>query len=140
MSDQSSYSRRTDPRDRQLRVGNDERDAVAEILRREHVAGRLDDVEFEERLTRCLSAKTYAELDALLTDLPPAEPDHRHSRRFAWRRSPWPLLFVPFIAAAIVFSHGRAAWLLIPFVFFAVVRPFFWSFAWRCSPYPGRRI
>jgi hypothetical protein len=135
MTDQP-YGRRTGPRDRRLRVGNEERDAVAEILRREHLAGRLDDVEFDERLTRCLSAKTYAELDALLTDLPVVETDRRQWRGFARQRWPLPLLVLPFIAAVIVFSHGRAAWLLIPFVFFFVVRPFVWS----CRPYASRRI
>jgi hypothetical protein len=33
---------------------------------------------------------------------------------------------LPLLVAAIVFSHGRAAWLLMPFFFWFVVRPFFW--------------
>jgi len=47
-----TYDTRNGPRDRRLRVGNDEREAVAEILRREHVAGRLDNEEFDERPSR----------------------------------------------------------------------------------------
>ena len=42
------YDRRRGPRDRRLRVGDTEREAVAEILRQAHVAGRLDSTEFEE--------------------------------------------------------------------------------------------
>ena len=58
MPDEIAYSRRSGPRDRQLRVGNAEREAVVEILRREHLAGRLDNDEFDARLARCLAAKT----------------------------------------------------------------------------------
>ena len=46
------------PRDRHLRVGDAEREAVAGILRAQYVAGRLDSDEFEQRLERCLAAKT----------------------------------------------------------------------------------
>ena len=140
MSDQGSYSRRSGPRDRQLRVGNAERDAVADVLRREHLAGRIDNDEFDERVARCLAAKTYAELDELIGDFPA---DEHHARRVVgrWRR-PWPvpLFFLPFLVAAIVFSHGRAAWLVVPFFFWFVVRPFFWrgfgrrTYIRHCSP------
>ena len=44
------------PRDRRLRVGDAEREAVADILRAQYVAGRLDSGEFEGRLERCLAA------------------------------------------------------------------------------------
>jgi DUF1707 SHOCT-like domain len=138
MSDEDGYSRRSGPRDRQLRVGNVERDAVAEVLRREHLAGRIDNDEFDERVARCLAAKTYAELDELISDFPA---DEQHARRVVGRSGwrPWrmPLLFLPFLVAAIVFSHGRAAWLVVPFFFWFVVRPFFWhGFGWRTY---GRR-
>jgi hypothetical protein len=133
MAEQSTYSRRSGPRDRQLRVSNDEREAVATILRREHVAGRLDNDEFDERLGRCLAARTYAELDQLIADFPVAEAERRQSPRVAWRWRPWPLMFLPLIALAIVFSHGRAAWLVVPFFFWFVVRPFVWGYGWRAA-------
>ena len=79
MSEEGNYSRRSGPRDRQLRVGNAEREAVADILRREHLAGRLDNDEFDERVARCLAAKTYAELDGLIGDLPADERDARQA-------------------------------------------------------------
>src|SRR5262245_21036349 len=114
MAEEMSYSRRSGPRDRRLRVGTAEREAVGDILRREHVAGRLDDNEFDERLERCLSAKTYRELDDLLTDLPIEEFD---SRAASWSLRPWPLLLLlllPLLGVAIIASHGHAAWLLVP--------------------------
>ena len=63
------YSRRT-PADRALRASDADRTAVGDILRKEHVAGRLDTDEFADRFGRCLEAKTYAQLDVLLADLP----------------------------------------------------------------------
>jgi hypothetical protein len=142
MADQLRYSSRSGPRDRRLRVGTDEREAVADILRLEHVAGRLDSSEFEERLDRCLTAKTYADLDGLIGDFPPAEGEQWQRPRPAWRWRPWPALVLPLILLAIVFSHGRAAWLLVPFVFWFVVRPFIWGNGWRgygWRAYGGRR-
>jgi hypothetical protein len=140
MAEEMSYSRRSGPRDRRLRVGTEEREAVAGILRREHVAGRLDNNEFDERLERCLSAKTYRELDGLLADLPIEELDLRSAR---WSLPPWPLLlFLPLIGVAIVASHGRAAWLLVPLFFWLGIGRFFWrGVAWRRWDYrawPGQ--
>src|SRR2546423_2876625 len=127
MPDEASYSRRTGPRNRQLRVGDAEREAVADILRREHLAGRLDNDEFDERVARCLAAKTYAELDELVGDFPVDEREARRAMgRRAWRPWPLPLVFLPPLVAAIVFSHGRAAWLVVPFLFWFVFRPFIW--------------
>ena len=138
MADEGVYSLRSGPRDRHLRAGNAEREAVVGVLRREHLAGRLDNDEFDERVGRCLAAKTYAELDELIGDLPADEREMRGatgSRR--WRPWPLPFAFLPLLVAAIVFSNGRAAWLVVPFLVWFVVRPFFWhGFGW--SSY-GRR-
>jgi hypothetical protein len=78
------YSRRSGPRDRQLRVGDRERETVGEILRQQHLDGRLDADEFQERLDRCLTAKTYAELDELVADLPSPEAERDRVGRRAW--------------------------------------------------------
>ena len=68
------YSPGDGPRDRSLRVGDREREAVGEILRRRHVEGRLDTDELDTRLERCMTAKTYAQLDELIADFPPEAP------------------------------------------------------------------
>ena len=128
----NTYERRNGPRDRTLRAGDREREAVAEILRRQHVEGRLDAVEFNERLERCLAAKTYGELDELIADLPgPEMQQPRRTRAWTWSPGPpLPLLLIPLaLIAAIVLSHGHLVWLAFP-VFFFVLRPFLWH-SWR---------
>ncbi|MFI8204921.1 DUF1707 domain-containing protein [Streptomyces sp. NPDC085937] len=53
-----------------LRASHDDREAVVEQLRDAAAEGRIDLDELDERLERALTAKTYAELDALTADLP----------------------------------------------------------------------
>src|SRR4051794_33849287 len=120
----SDYSRRLGPKDRQLRVGDTEREAVGDILRREHLAGRIDNEEFDERVARSLAAKTYDDLDQLIRDLPGSEPElRRRVERPAWQPRALAYVLLPFVVAAIIFSHGRAVWLFVPFIWL-VVRPF----------------
>jgi len=127
----STYDRRGLPRDRSLRVGDAEREAVGEILRREHVNGRLDVIEFQERLDRSLVAKTYADLDALVADLPGSEAPRRR-RAQGWTPWPWPLGVVPLIVIAMVIaSGGHVIWLAFPFVVLFVLRPLVWR-SWGC--------
>jgi hypothetical protein len=57
-----------DPR---LRAGDADRDRVAEILRENYTAGRLDRDELDQRLDATYAAKTFGDLDRLLIDLPP---------------------------------------------------------------------
>lgn len=121
-----SYDRRSGPRDRTLRVGDAERDAVGEILRREHVNGRLDAIEFQERLDRAFAAKTYSELDALIADLPGNEPP-RALREFGWRPRLWPVGIVPLAVIAVaVASGGHVIWLAFPLFALFVLRPLVW--------------
>lgn len=119
-----SYQRHHDPRDRDLRAADSDRDAVADLLREQHVAGRLGADEFQERLDRCYAARTYGELDQLVADLPLEEPGR--PARSPWRRPAMttvPLLLI----AAIVLSHGHLLWLLVP-AFFFVYRPLRWRY------------
>jgi hypothetical protein len=115
--------------DRNLRASDGDRDAIADLLREHHVAGRLATEEFQDRVERCYAAKTYRELDELVADLPreqPAPPVRR-----AWQ---WPALAVlPLLIAGIVLSRGHLVWVLIPFFFFFVYRPLLWG----CG---GRRL
>ena len=55
-----------------LRASNTERDAAAGQLQDAFAEGRLDDTEFDERMRAALTAKTHAELDAVVADLPAA--------------------------------------------------------------------
>ena len=56
-----------------MRASNAERDAVAGRLQDAFAEGRLDDDEFDQRMRQALTAKTHAELDVVLTDLPAAD-------------------------------------------------------------------
>jgi Domain of unknown function (DUF1707) len=125
------------PQDRSLRAADHDRDAVSDILREQHLAGRLDTDELQERIDRCYAAKTYAELDAVLADLPAKVPDpvrrdntsaHTHGGSWGGLRLAWlPLpLLVPILFAAVAISHGFLLWLVIPFVLFFVSRRWRW--------------
>jgi hypothetical protein len=100
-----------------MRAGDRDRDAVAARLREHHLAGRLDGEEFQDRLGRCLAAKTYGELDALVADLPVEAPAATSSAP-AWGRFVPVLVALVVLAAVIVVSHGRALWLAVPGFFF----------------------
>ena len=60
-----------------MRAGDADREAVAERLRAALSEGRLDLHEYDERLQRAYAAKTYADLDGLLDDLPGTVPAAR---------------------------------------------------------------
>ncbi|MFC5921965.1 DUF1707 SHOCT-like domain-containing protein [Micromonospora vulcania] len=57
-----------------MRAADADREAVADRLRAALGEGRLDLHEYDERLQRAYAARTYAELDVLLADLPPVTP------------------------------------------------------------------
>jgi hypothetical protein len=148
MPESHSYYDQRQPRDRSLRAGDGDRDAIADLLREQHLAGRLSTDEFQERLDRCFAATTYRELDELLADLPAGEPVR--SVRRPWR---FPALAVlPFLIAAIVLSHGHVLWFVVPMFFWFVYRPwhrgprgdrFGWGFSGcgvRRSPPPGSYV
>jgi hypothetical protein len=143
---EDGYDRRGGPRDRTLRVGDREREAVAEILRRHHLEGRLNADEFQERIERCLAAKSYRDLDQLIDDFPNHETDRdrlgRDVRWPIWRVMPLPLALIPLaVIAAIVLSGGRLVWLVFPLLFF-MLRPLGWQSRrrrygfgpWACGP------
>jgi hypothetical protein len=56
--------------DFQMRVSDAEREATATELREHYAAGRLTLEELNERLDKTFAAKTRADLNALMTDLP----------------------------------------------------------------------
>src|SRR6202035_3355303 len=110
MSDHSDhYDARHGPRDRTLRAADHDRDAVAEILKAQHVAGRLSADEFQDRLDRSMTATTYADLDALVADFPIEEETRAaRPRRHRIPRALAPLLI---LAAVLVATGAHALWL-----------------------------
>jgi hypothetical protein len=107
------------PQDRRLRAADADREAVAEFLREQHVAGRLDTDELQERLDVCYAARTYAQLDAVVADLPTHQP-WPVSRRRVPSLALLPLIGVLFVALAV--SHGHLVWLVAPLMFWFLVR------------------
>ena len=56
------------------RASDRERDAVAQRVQDAFAEGRLDDTEFDERMRAALTARTHADLDVVLADLPAVPP------------------------------------------------------------------
>jgi hypothetical protein len=125
------WSRRIRYTDQHLRVSDAERNAVAERLAAHYADGRLDQAEFDERVSRAMSAKTRGDLDGLFDDLPDPEPagasgmgrpvspamPYRPQRRGTAR----PVLVVALvIALMIAVSHTFAA-IYIPWFWVAVI-------------------
>jgi hypothetical protein len=111
-------------RDTDLRAGDADRERIAERLRKGHAEGRLDTVEFAERIERCYDAKTFGELRQLVRDLP--HQNHQNRRRSSFR--PWRVMpFAPFLVALIVVSMAtehHVFWFWIPLAFFC------WRMSW----------
>lgn len=73
-SSSQPWTRTTRYPDEHLRVSDAERNAVAERLSAHYADGRLDQAEFDERVSRAMSAKTRGDLDGLFDDLPDPGP------------------------------------------------------------------
>jgi Flp pilus assembly protein TadB len=78
-----------------LRASDADREAVADRLRNAAAEGRLLASELEERVARALRARTYGELDAIVSDLPVVR---RASRSTA------PLVHAGAVAAVVVLA------------------------------------
>lgn len=113
-----------------LRVSDVERNAVADKLSRHFSDGRLDQVEFKERLDAAMSAKTQGDLAGLFDDLPQldVEPPPKPPRR---RRLVPFLLMLAFIA--VVAGSSISLWhaFQVPWLLVAVVGFFLWHRAGR---------
>ena len=121
--------RRAPAPDRSLRVSDREREEVAAQLRDHAAEGRLTPEELDERVELALSARTGADLDALLVDLPraprTAEPPRPHLPAVSlvagvallllavWLATGaghfWPVWVLGFLAFAMV-RRGRTRW------------------------------
>jgi hypothetical protein len=130
-----------------LRVSDAERDAVASELGQHFQDGRLDQAEYDERLTAALTAKTRRDLDELLTDLPQAsegqqgwaasEPDQAGAPGAApWRSAPpgltrgrprvlalLPLLVAAVVIGGLLTGGWQQGWPFPPFGFLWLIVP-----------------
>jgi hypothetical protein len=117
--------------DATIRASDDERNAVADKLSRHYAEGRLDEVEFKNRLDTAMSATTRGDLHGLFDDLPrlpsPAAPPPPRHRRVL----PWVFLVVLVAIAAIAAIAAGATMPFfpmyhVPWLLFAVIAIFLW--------------
>jgi Domain of unknown function (DUF1707) len=123
-----------------LRVSDADRDQAATELGEHFQAGRLDQGEFDERLTAALKARTRGDLDRLLADLPAARRPDPPLPSGPARSSPdfRPLLaLIPLVLVLLLVAVGGRAhhggpggawplvwlwWVIIPAVLFRIRR------------------
>jgi hypothetical protein len=132
-----------------IRAADADREAIAELLRKHHIEGRLTDEEYDGRLEQCMSAKTLGELRTLVADLPGERRTPEHVS--AWRRrAPFGVRLLPvLIALALILGTvGRHAawygggprygfpWLL----FVAIAGLMFLRGRWRCAAGRAHRV
>jgi len=109
------------PDPRQLRAADTDRDRVADLLRQAAAEGRITFDELDERISRAYAAKTFADLQALTSDLPgpgvsapaPATPRYQPPDVPAGTHAPT-------ISAAILSGAKRAGPWLVPPAYTAV--------------------
>lgn len=94
-----------------MRAADADRQVVADRLSLALSEGRLDLHEYDERLQRTYAAKTYGELDALLSDLPATMPP-QHSQVVPAATASPPVSDSAAVMAHSVRSGAVARWLL----------------------------
>lgn len=129
-----------------LRVSDADRQAVADQLSKHFADGRLDQGEFDERLSQAMNAKTYRDLDGLLTDLPSTQASGggglppggnvtgREHGSVPQRRVVHPVLLIVAAIIAISVADHALAWAVGGWLWIAVVALIVLAFARR-----GRR-
>jgi hypothetical protein len=99
-----------------FRASDADRDQVADRLRAAATEGRIGYEELEERLGKTLGARTYADLEAVVEDLPPSPPARRRPLLPASpvaRVAIVAAVAVPVVLAAIVvLTAVLSAWIL----------------------------
>jgi hypothetical protein len=127
-----------------LKASDDDRERVAERLRRAAAEGRLLAEELEQRLATALRARTYGELDSVVSDLPGDRPSrHGKSEPVRGRRrlpAPSPLMLaglviaIPVILALMV---AIAAVVMTLMVFWTVLTVVTWRLLGHRRALPG---
>ena len=111
--------------DASMRASDGERNAVADKLSRHYAEGRLDEVEFKNRLDTAMSATTRGDLNGLFDDLPrlqsePAPPPPRHRRVLPW------IFVVVLLAIAAGATMPFYPMYHVPWLLFAIIGLFIW--------------
>jgi hypothetical protein len=128
-----------------LRVSDAERQAVADQLSSAFGDGRLDQAEFDERLSQAMNAKTYRDLDGLLTDLPSTQASggaglppgggagltSRASGSVPQRRLARPVLMIVVAVVALSVAGHAAAWAFGGWLWIVVIALIVLAFARR---------
>ena len=130
-STSQQWTRRIRYSDQHIRVSDTERNSVAELLGQHYADGRLDQAEFDDRMSRTMAAKTRGDLTGLFDDLPetgpagtdpagtgPAVPYRGPRRRGGIARTLLLLL--------LVFICANFAWHAFTSLFF--IQPLVWAF------------
>jgi hypothetical protein len=103
-----------------LRASDSDRDRVAERLRNATAEGRILAEELEERLGTVFAARTYGELDAVVTDIPGASPAGRPRSRPRQLMVEHPIMAVAILVAVTVTAFVLAiAVLAVAFALFS---------------------
>jgi len=134
----------------EVRCSQADRDAVEEVLRSAFQEGRLDPMEFEERLEHLHVARTYRDLGALVTDVPHALPflppvtapgtlpvAAEAPVRVQRRHRTHVLRTVLLVYAAVLFI-GTAPWMVRPMLLMVVAFAWMGWMAFRILPRLGR--
>ena len=129
-SSTQQWTRRIRYADQNIRVSDAERNAVAEQLGAHYADGRLDQAEFDERISQTMAAKTRGDLAGLFDDLPDLGPAGAPGMAGAGGHGgpavPFPRrrrggIFRPLILLAIVIVLASTSWhAMNTFSFFAV--------------------
>ena len=125
------WTRRIRYTDQHLRVSDAERNAVTERLAAHYSDGRLDQAEFDERVSQAMAAKTRGDLEGLFDDLPDPEPTGASGTvgpsapyRVRRRRGPARPFLLLALVIALLFVAGHAftsAFFFIPWFWIAVL-------------------
>jgi hypothetical protein len=130
-SSSQQWTRRIRYTDQHIRVSDADRNAVTERLATHYSDGRLDQAEFDERVSRAMTAKTRGDLDGLFDDLPDAEPTGASASgrpagpavpyRVHRRTSARPFLSVALVIALMIAVGHTIAAIYIPWFWVAVI-------------------
>jgi len=114
------------PADPQMRVGDAERNQVAEALSQHFSDGRLDSTEMKERLDRAMGAKTRGDLAGLVSDLPPLGPVPAPAPR-RHRLGLWLTAFAVLAFLSVPWQYAHWMWFpRVPWLLVGLVGVFVW--------------